>query len=365
MAHIRLENIIKNFGKVVAVDDVSFEITDGEFLTLVGPSGCGKTTLLRMVAGLEHVSSGKIFFDGKLFNHISPRNRNIAMVFQQYALYPNMTVQENLGFSLKLKKVPKQERETEIQRVATLLGIETFLDRKPRELSGGQQQRVALGRALIRKPVAFLFDEPLSNLDAKLRISMREEIHSLHNVLKATFVYVTHDQLEAMTLSDRIVVMLNGKAQQIGSPSEVYRHPSNKFVAGFIGTMNFIDGCELVEEGNSLYIKSTFFSIKILEGKVNSIREKARGKKIKLGIRPENISILSSVAEHDPEMMKAKVSIVEPIGPASIVYAHADGQHIQTICSTDIEPKSGEVIYLKFQPDRLYLFDNETEEALI
>ncbi len=365
MANIRLENIVKRFGRVVAVDDVSFEIKDGEFLTLVGPSGCGKTTLLRMIAGLEPVSSGGIFFDGRLSNHISPRNRNIAMVFQQYALYPNMTVRENLGFSLKLKNVPKQEREAEIKRVAGLLSIEPFLDRKPRELSGGQQQRVALGRALIRKPVVFLFDEPLSNLDAKLRISMREEIHNLHSQLKTTFVYVTHDQLEAMTLSDRIVVMYKGRVQQMGSPSLVYRHPANEFVAGFIGMMNFIDGCELVEEHHRLRVQGSLFSMEMSEEKADSIREKAKGRKVKVGIRPENITILPSVKEEDLQVIRAKVSFVEPIGPSSIVYAHADGQRIQTICSTDTEFNSGEAIYLKFQADHLHLFNHETGEALI
>lgn len=255
MAEVRLRNVTKVFGKVVAVKNFTLDIKDGEFVILVGPSGCGKTTTLRSIAGLEEIDSGEIYIGDRLVNDVPPKDRDIAMVFQNYALYPHMDVYKNMSFGLRLRKVPKQEIDKIVRRTADMLGIGELLDRKPKELSGGQRQRVALGRAIVRNPKVFLFDEPLSNLDAKLRIAMRAELLDLHRRLKTTTIYVTHDQLEAMTMADRIVVMNEGVIQQVGTPQEVYDHPVNKYVAGFIGSpeMNFIP-CRLVKKNGDMYL---------------------------------------------------------------------------------------------------------------
>ncbi|MBC7189544.1 sn-glycerol-3-phosphate ABC transporter ATP-binding protein UgpC, partial [Candidatus Aerophobetes bacterium] len=272
MAEVRLRNVTKVFGKVVAVKNFTLDIKDGEFIILVGPSGCGKTTTLRTIAGLEEVTSGEIYIGDRLVNDVPPKNRDIAMVFQNYALYPHMNVYQNMAFGLKLRKVPKDEIDRVVKRTAELLGIRELLDRKPKELSGGQRQRVALGRAIVRNPKVFLFDEPLSNLDAKLRIAMRAELLDLHQRLKTTTIYVTHDQLEAMTMGDRIVVMNEGLIQQVDTPQNVYDHPINKYVAGFIGSpsMNFIE-CAIVKKNGDLYARTKGMELKIPKDKAKLV----------------------------------------------------------------------------------------------
>ena len=266
MASVTLKNVVKQFKSVTAVDNLSIEIQDREFAVLVGPSGCGKTTALRMIAGLESVSSGEIYIGDRLVNDVEPKDRDIAMVFQNYALYPHMNVRENLGFGLKMRKFPKEEIDQRVQEAADILGIHELLDRKPKQLSGGQRQRVAVGRAIVRKPKVFLFDEPLSNLDAKLRVAMRAEISKLHRRLGATIIYVTHDQVEAMTMASRIFIMNKGSLQQSGEPLEVYKHPANRFVAGFIGSpaMNFIDAT-LVREQDRYFIDAGAFKVRLPE----------------------------------------------------------------------------------------------------
>ncbi len=295
MARILFNHVYKRYGKekIPAVKDFNLEIEDKEFIVFVGPSGCGKSTTLRMVAGLEDISEGEIFINNELINDLPPKDRDIAMVFQNYALYPNMSVYENIAFGLRLRKVPKHEIDLGVKRAARVLEIEQFLDRKPRQLSGGQRQRVALGRAIVRNPKVFLMDEPLSNLDAKLRVQMRTEITRLHKQLGVTTIYVTHDQTEAMTMGNRIVVMRDGVIQQVDTPEDIYNYPNNMFVASFIGAppMNFIEG-RVQENGDKLEFHTRRFALEIPEGKANSIREKNLvDKVVVLGIRPENISI--------------------------------------------------------------------------
>ena len=289
MANVILKNLVKRFGAVTAVDNLSIEIHDKEFAVLVGPSGCGKTTALRMIAGLETITSGEIYIGDTLVNEMAPKDRDIAMVFQNYALYPHMNVRDNLGFGLKMRKFPTEEIDGRVQEAADILGIHALLDRKPKELSGGQRQRVAVGRAIVRKPKVFLFDEPLSNLDAKLRVAMRAEISKLHRRLEATIVYVTHDQVEAMTMADRIFIMHNGALQQSGRPLEVYQHPANRFVAGFIGSpaMNFIEATLVAKEGG-YYLEADGFTVQLphafsprvvtLCGQAGDLRRAARGR---------------------------------------------------------------------------------------
>ncbi len=293
MAEVELKNISKIYSDTTkVVDDVNLKINDKEFVVLVGPSGCGKSTTLRMIAGLEEITDGEIFIDGKLVNEVSPKDRDIAMVFQNYALYPHMTVFENMAFGLKIRKFSKSEIKQRVEEASKILGLNDLLNRKPKALSGGQRQRVALGRAIVRKPKVFLFDEPLSNLDAKLRVQMRTEISKLHLKLEATMIYVTHDQVEAMTMGDRIVVMKDGIIQQIDKPIDLYNNPNNKFVASFIGSpaMNFING--KIEKGNGFNFISDKkqFTIKLPE-KHESILEAFINKKITLGIRPENFHL--------------------------------------------------------------------------
>src|SRR5512137_2457764 len=266
MSNVILKKVVKRFGSVTAVDNLTIEIRDREFAVLVGPSGCGKTTALRMIAGLETITSGEIYIGDTLVNDMAPKDRDIAMVFQNYALYPHMNVRENLGFGLKMRKFPKEEIDQRVQEAADILGIHELLDRKPKELSGGQRQRVAVGRAIVRKPKVFLFDEPLSNLDAKLRVAMRAEISKLHRRLGATILYVTHDQVEAMTMADRIFIMLDGTLQQSGAPLEGYKQPANRFVAGFIGSpaMNFIEAT-LIQEGATFFVDAGAFKVRLPE----------------------------------------------------------------------------------------------------
>ena len=309
MAELKIEGARKTYpGGVQAVDGVSLDIADGEFVVLVGPSGCGKTTLLRMIAGLETIDGGTISIGGRAGNDLAPQDRDIAMVFQNYALYPHMTVRRNMAFALELRKMPKAEIEKRVLGAAETLGIGDLLDRKPKELSGGQRQRVALGRAIVRQPRAFLFDEPLSNLDAKLRVQMRAELKKLHRRLRTTTVYVTHDQEEAMTLGDRVVVMKDGRVQQMGRPLEVYERPVNRFVAGFVGTppMNFLPGRIVSENGHACFEGAG------LRLRLPRTRESLQGRELVLGFRPEHLSERPPAAENEP--LRARVSVVEPLG---------------------------------------------------
>jgi multiple sugar transport system ATP-binding protein len=327
MAEVRIENVRKIFGEFVAVEGFSLDIKDGEFIILVGPSGCGKTTVLRSIAGLETVTSGEIFIDGKPVSKMAPKKRDIAMVFQNYALYPHMNVRNNMAFSLKLRKFPKQKINEIVERTADLLGMGELLDRKPNELSGGQRQRVALGRAIVRDPKVFLFDEPLSNLDAKLRISMRAELLSLHQRLKTTTIYVTHDQLEAMTMGDRIVVMNKGVIQQVDSPQNVYDQPANQYVAGFIGSpaMNFIS-CKISLDKGQFFAVSPGIKLKIPEDKSIKIKDRV-GQEVCLGLRPEHIIHRSLVEQYDPEVsFKGSVWVIEPLGSEKLVYLRPESQ---------------------------------------
>jgi multiple sugar transport system ATP-binding protein len=302
MATVQLKHITKVYeGGVKAVNDVNIDVEDQEFVVLVGPSGCGKSTTLRMIAGLEDITSGELFIDGKVVNEVPPKDRDIAMVFQNYALYPHMTVYDNMAFGLKIRKFPKEEIDQRVREAAKILEIEELLDRKPKALSGGQRQRVAVGRAIVRKPKVFLFDEPLSNLDAKLRVQMRAEISSLHNRLKATMIYVTHDQVEALTMADKIVVMKFGVIQQIGGPLELYNEPQNKFVAGFIGSppMNFLE-TKVEKQGEDIYVNEGSFSIKVLPEQAKFLTPYI-GKSVVFGIRPEDVTFSkgSSIGRND------------------------------------------------------------------
>jgi multiple sugar transport system ATP-binding protein len=359
MAEVKIENVRKMFGDVLAVEGFSLDIQDGEFIILVGPSGCGKTTILRSIAGLETITSGEIYIDGKPVSKVAPKKRDIAMVFQNYALYPHMNVRNNMAFSLKLRKVPKQQIKEIVEHTADLLGMRPLLDRKPNELSGGQRQRVALGRAIVRNPKVFLFDEPLSNLDAKLRISMRAELLSLHQRLKTTTVYVTHDQLEAMTMGDRIVVMNNGVIQQVDTPQNVYDHPANQYVAGFIGSpaMNFID-CQISQENGQFFAVSPGMKLKIPRDKTFGLKDRV-GQEVSLGLRPEHVIHRSLVDEYDPEVsFKGAVWVIEPLGSEKLVYIRPESQDT-LIARVDphVDIKLGDVADFTVRMDLSHLFE--------
>ena len=346
MASIGIHDVQKSYGAAQVIRGVSVDIADGEFVTLVGPSGCGKSTLLRMIAGLESISGGEISISGHTVNHLPPKDRDIAMVFQSYALYPHMTVAENMGFSLRLRKASKNEFEASVRRAASILGLEALLDRYPRQLSGGQRQRVAMGRAIVRDPAVFLFDEPLSNLDAKLRVQMRSEIRGLHQSLKTTTVYVTHDQIEAMTMADRIVVMHDGIVEQSGPPLELYDRPANMFVAGFLGSpaMNFLRG-RSTPDGRAVEI-GRHLSMPIrhtVGGNVDLV----------LGIRPEHITI-------DQNGLPATVKVVEPTGSETHLVAEICGQDVTAVIKERYAASPGETIGLAFDGQHLHLFEPET-----
>ncbi len=362
MASITLKNIFKTYPDgFTAVNNLSLKIEDREFVVLVGPSGCGKSTTLRMIAGLEEISSGEIYIGEKPVNSVAPKDRDIAMVFQSYALYPDKTVYKNIAFGLERRKTPKAEIQRRVAEAAKILDIEHLLDRKPRALSGGQRQRVALGRAIVRSPSVFLFDEPLSNLDAKLRTAMRSEIAKLHKNLDATFIYVTHDQTEAMTMGDRIVVMRDGVVQQVASPRELYERPCNMFVAGFIGSpqMNFIDGVfknsETVLLGNN----------EIGLGKLSFKEKPESGKKVKLGIRPENIVTEKNRFKNDEPILKGKVSICELMGSEVILYVDYMDTELTVRAPAYNAPKADETIEFQFEKEKIRLFDEKTEKSLI
>ena len=328
MAKVVLEHVYKIYpGGVVAVNDFNLEIEDREFVVLVGPSGCGKSTTLRMVAGLEEISRGDIYIDGRRVNDVPPKDRDIAMVFQNYALYPHMTVYKNMAFGLKLRRYPKAEIDQRVREAAEILGITALLDRKPKALSGGQRQRVAVGRAIVRKPKAFLFDEPLSNLDAKMRVQMRTEISKLHTRLASTMIYVTHDQVEAMTMGDRIVVMKDGFIQQVATPLDLYDHPANIFVAGFIGSppMNFFHG-RIEQKSGGLYFSEGTFSVRVEDAQAAKLQPFI-GQDVTFGVRPEDVHDTLFASNPNPEhQVKARVEVVEPMGAEVYLYLNT-GKH--------------------------------------
>jgi len=363
MATVELRNITKVYeGGVKAVDSANLTINDKEFVVLVGPSGCGKTTTLRMVAGLEEISSGELYIDGKLMNDVAPKDRDIAMVFQNYALYPHMTVYDNMAFGLKIRKYPKAEINSRVHEAAGILDIEELLDRKPKALSGGQRQRVAVGRAIVRKPKVFLFDEPLSNLDAKLRVQMRAELSALHHRLQATMIYVTHDQVEAMTMGDRIVVLKDGIIQQIGTPLGLYNTPVNRFVAGFIGSppMNFIK-VGLKSESGRLIAEEGSFRIQLLPQQAETLRNYS-GKDAIFGIRPEDL--VYTEAPDSSNNIPTKVEVIEPLGAE--IHLWVSTPHNQIVAR--VPPRYvfhvGDTANLRPDLNKIHFFELETEKAI-
>lgn len=364
MGEIILENIVKKFGKITAVNNVSFKIEDNEFVALVGPSGCGKTTCLRMIAGLEEPTQGRILIDGRDVTYTPPRQRDIAMVFQNYALYPHMNVRKNMSFGLRLKKMPPAEITARVDKAAKMLSIEELMTRKPKELSGGQRQRVAIGRAIVREPSAFLFDEPLSNLDAKLRVQMRGELATLHESLDATSVYVTHDQVEAMTLADRIIVMRDGNILQIGPPLEVYEHPANLFVAGFIGspTMNLLNA--RVEESNGdLRVKGHGFEFTAPEALKPGF-SKAAGQDVILGIRPEHIYDRGARGNFPGgELIQVRIEVFEQLGSEVILRGRLGDDSILAKVEAHTSAELHKDFELLVDSNKLHLFDKASENA--
>ncbi|HDP34596.1 MAG TPA: sn-glycerol-3-phosphate ABC transporter ATP-binding protein UgpC [Candidatus Hydrogenedentes bacterium] len=367
MARVELKDLCKVYpGNVEAVKNANLVINDKEFVVLVGPSGCGKSTTLRMIAGLEEVTSGTIHIGDTLVNDVPPKNRDIAMVFQNYALYPHMTVYKNMAFGLILRKYPKKEIARRVHEAAEILGITELLDRRPKALSGGQRQRVAVGRAIVRQPKVFLFDEPLSNLDAKLRVQMRAEISKLHTRLQSTMIYVTHDQVEAMTMGDRIVVMLDGVIQQVAAPLELYHHPVNRFVAGFIGSppMNMIEG-KLVADQGALYFVDNESCIKL---KTPAFRDETLrpyvDKPITLGIRPEHLLENPEQQEKQGISMKAMVEVVEPMGSEINLYLTVGGQSLTARIHTDTQPAVDTAHILDVDMEAIHFFDVNTEMTI-
>ncbi|WP_020410360.1 ABC transporter ATP-binding protein [Hahella ganghwensis] len=371
MAALEIDNVRKVFGgKTEVLKGINISIENGEFLILVGPSGCGKSTLMNSIAGLESITDGQIRIGGEDVSGRSPKDRDIAMVFQSYALYPSMNVRDNIAFGLEMRKVPKEDRLNEVNRVAKMLQIEHLLDRKPSQLSGGQRQRVAMGRALARKPKIYLFDEPLSNLDAKLRVEMRTEIKKLHQNLGTTIVYVTHDQIEAMTLADRIAVMKDGIVQQFGTPQEIYDEPANIFVAGFMGSpaMNFIPAPIQKEQGQLVAKVTTAggqtYSLPL--GKRGENLEKYEGRKVILGVRPERISEvnITEVEREDVVVVKTKTEIVEPTGPDTLIHITLNGVEVGCRVAPDSAVKAGEDMEFMVDLSKAVFFDSETEARI-
>ncbi|MEL4069854.1 sn-glycerol-3-phosphate ABC transporter ATP-binding protein UgpC [Ochrobactrum sp. GPK 3] len=352
MAPISIRGVKKSYGKNAVVHGVDLEIKSGEFIVILGPSGCGKSTLLRMVAGLEEITGGEIAIDGTVVNQMEPRARGCAMVFQNYALYPHMTVAQNIGYALKVSGVSKAERNQRIADVAKTLGLEAFLDRRPAALSGGQRQRVAMGRAMIREPKVFLFDEPLSNLDAKLRIAMRSEIRRLHRKLGATSIFVTHDQHEAMTLADRIIVMNAGKVEQVGTPAEVYHRPASRFVANFVGTpsMNLLEG---KVGDNGILVLDGGQSVAVPPAKVNMLA----GQRVVLGIRAESTRLVSA---EKPGALIATTDFVEELGASRVVHADLDGTLFAIALTEAADHKTGERVGIEIDPQAIHLYSVET-----
>ncbi len=361
MAGVILKDVCKVYeGGAMAVKHVDLEIKDREFMVLVGPSGCGKSTTLRMVAGLEEISAGTVAIGEKIVNNVPPKDRDIAMVFQNYALYPHMSVYDNMAFGLKLRKCPKNKIAEQVREAAEILGITDYLKRKPKALSGGQRQRVAVGRAIVRKPEVFLFDEPLSNLDAKMRVSMRTEISKLHNCLKTTMIYVTHDQIEAMTMGDRICVMKDGVIQQVDTPLNIYTNPVNTFVASFIGTppMNIFRGCLVRENGRIHFQNDNMFLL--LPENLKSAAEKCRGEEILLGIRPEDIGSNAAEETADPQYLQAVIDVKEPMGAETYLYlniATESGNDCIARVVAYCQKRVGDSIRLALDLCKAHLFD--------
>ena len=366
MAEVVLKEVTKKFGDLIAVNRINLKVEDGEFVVLVGPSGCGKTTTLRMIAGLEEVTEGEIYIGDRLVNDVPPKDRDIAMVFQNYALYPHMNVYNNMAFGLRLRKMPKAEIDRRVRQAAEMLGIIDKLKSKPRELSGGQRQRVALGRAIVRNPKVFLFDEPLSNLDAKLRVQMRAELQELHQELKTTTIYVTHDQVEAMTLGHRVAVINEGVLQQYDDPQTIYNHPANIFVAGFIGSpaMNFME-MRVISEDGKIYLQHGGIKLKVPEGKAKAL-EGYLGKEIIFGIRPENLKAKEMLPSYDSEAtLKGLVRVREPLGDELIIHAQSDGQELVARLDPRLQIAPRQEIELVAEMEFMHAFDKETEEAIL
>jgi multiple sugar transport system ATP-binding protein len=365
MASVKFEHVTKRYGDVVAVNDLNIEVNDREFLVFVGPSGCGKTTSLRMLAGLEEITDGNIYIGDRVVNDVPPKDRDIAMVFQSYALYPHMSVYDNMAFGLKLRRVPKSEIDRRVKEAAKRLGIEALLDRKPKQLSGGQRQRVAVGRAIVRNPAVFLMDEPLSNLDAKLRVQARAEISKLHMQLGTTFIYVTHDQVEAMTMGTRIAVMKDGLLQQVDTPQNLYDRPDNVFVAGFMGSpsMNFFEATLTGNEGE-MYVDTGAFRVKVPAERQGPYMA-YKGKQIVFGLRPENM--------HDPEyappgihqaVVESKVEVTELMGNEVILYLNAKDKSFLARVDPRSKMHVGNTVGIAFDMDRFHVFDKQTERAI-
>jgi len=361
MAKVVFDRVSKRFGTSTALSNFSLEIDDGEFLVLVGPSGCGKSTTLRLLAGLEEISEGKIYIGDRLVNGLSPRDRDVAMVFQSYALYPHMSVFDNMAFGLKLHNVSKPERERRVREAAQFLDIEGLLNRKPRHLSGGERQRVALGRAIVREPAVFLLDEPLSNLDAKLRVQTRAELRRLHDRLGTTFVYVTHDQVEAMTMASRIAVLNQGTLQQVGAPTELYHRPANLFVAGFIGSpaMNFLLAA-VEQEGEALWLRSGPIRLPVPSGATTTLPDE-----VTVGIRPEDIYDPAYLSPGvDPFKVSCNVEIVEPMGSETYLHLAVDGERLVARVDPRTSANAGNRLDVAIDLTHLHLFDPQTEVAL-
>ena len=358
MANVSLNNVYKKFGKTEVIHGVSCDIQDGEFIVILGPSGCGKSTILRMIAGLEVITTGDISIDGKVVNRLEPADRDIAMVFQNYALYPHMTVYKNMAYGLRIRRMPKKEIDQRVRNAARILELADFLDRKPRELSGGQRQRVAMGRCIVREPKVFLFDEPLSNLDAKLRVQMRLEIRKLHEDLKITSIYVTHDQVEAMTLGDRLIVMDNGYAAQIGSPLEIYERPATRFVAGFIGSpaMNFLDA-RMSSDGGAVELPGD-----VRLALENGSLPEYGGRDVTLGIRPEHFKL----SEQEEGVIHLRVDHVEQLGADTLVHGRfGEDQTSLTVRMPDIQKlKKNTMLSLKIPSGKMHTFDRQSGERI-
>ncbi len=365
MADVTLRSVVKRFDEVEAVRAIDLDISNNEFVVLVGPSGCGKSTTLRMIAGLEEVTSGDIYIGGELVNDLPPKDRDIAMVFQNYALYPHMTAFENMSFGLRLRKVSKSEIRQRVEHAARILDITDLLERRPKALSGGQRQRVAMGRAIVRNPKVFLFDEPLSNLDAKLRVQMRTEIKRVHQKVKTTTVYVTHDQVEAMTLADRVVVMNNGRIEQIGPPQELYHHPKTRFVAGFIGSpaMNFLP-CRLEQNGAGLMVRvSDAISLPVPTARAERYRA-AAGRELVLGLRPEHLTEPRRNERDARCEFSVTLDVVEPMGMETMVFFTVNGQEICARVDPESAKGPGEAMLLHANVEHLHLIDPDTNAVL-
>lgn len=363
MANVELHNVAKSYGNTEVVHGIDLGVADGEFVVLVGPSGCGKSTTLRMIAGLEEITSGEIAIGGRIVNRMEPRERNVAMVFQNYAIYPHMTVRKNISFGLKTSGLSTLQKNAKIREAAKILDLTDLLERKPAALSGGQRQRVAIGRAMVRDPAVFLFDEPLSNLDAQLRAQMRLEIKKLHQTMGTTIIFVTHDQVEAMTLADRIVIMKDGHIQQIGTPGEVYQSPANMFVAQFIGSpsMNMLPGIPAVKSRRAAIDIDNVGKILIPKPDTPLPTER----RVVLGIRPENLAVTDEAAGRDGSVLKGKVTVVEPLGPEALVYASIGDHDVIAKAPGKTPPQVGETVSLRLRTEDIHVFDAATEETLV